>query len=328
MSNKRLNIVDTKKNSNQKSPRNEREAWRQEAEAQFERMWLIDPEQFDPMRNCMERERLSRTWALTLKFIDPKNKWAADLACGGGVLSKHLKEVHANVHALDIASNALKIVHKNVPDIEATFQQCLPHTTLEDDKYDLVFANEVIAYLPSTQLRLFMAELCRLVKPDGFVICSTGLDLDSQDPLLRFSGLADTEFKVHQWICSYHRLYIRLLDFFSAPEIYAKAYKDREYRQKMLDDRRGFSQKWMRWNSQGLLGIFWMGVQYLSSPISQFMNQNKTWMLTLEKLCRALWGDNGISHAIFIASRRPLLPLELPKDEIPIERKEKRHIWE
>lgn len=328
MGDKRLNIVDIQNNSSATSIRDKKNQWRQETEAYFEKQWLIDPKQFDPSRNCMERERMERTWELMQAFCCPKDKLIADLACGDGTLTKRLKESGASVHALDIASEAIKILLQKVPTVDKTFKQCLPHTTLEDDAYDIVFADEVIAYLPSTQLRLFMAELCRLVKPNGFVICSTALDLDSQDPLLRFSSLADTEFKVHRWSCAHHRLYLRIRGFFNAPKNYARGYKDLEYRERNLQERRGFSQRWLRWNSQGPLGLFWSGLQYITNPIAHFINQNRTFLLFLEKICRALWGDAGISHAIFIAGRRPLVPLELPTDEIPVEKKGKRQVWE
>lgn len=325
MNDKRLNVF---AQSQAQDSKNTKANWRQEAEAQFERMWLIDPEQFNPLRNCMERERIERTWKLSSEFRSPNKQLVADLGCGGGVFSKRLKDAGAIVHALDIASNALKILRERVPNVDETYQQCLPHTTLEDDAYDLVFADEVIAYLPAQQLRLFMAELCRLVKPNGFVICSTSLDLNSQDPLLRFSSLAETEFKIHQWTCSYHRLYLRLVYFFSAPGKYARASKDTSFRQQEHLKMSGFRQKWWRWNTQGALAFFWRGIQYLTNPIAQLLQENRTLLLFLEKICRALWGEVGISHAIFIASRRPLQPLELPKNEIPIERKGKRQIWE
>ena len=215
MTDKKLNIVSIQNSSGRStSDSTAQRDWRRAAQAKFERMWLVDPEQFNPLRNCMERERIELTWNLANEFLQPKDCLALDLACGGGVMTKRLKGAGAKVHALDIASTALKILAQDVPDVDQTFQQCLPHTTLEDDAYDLLFADEVIAYLPVKELRLFMAELCRLVKPNGFAICSTSLDLDSQDPLIRFASLAETEFKIHKWVCSHHRLYIRLRKFF------------------------------------------------------------------------------------------------------------------
>lgn len=328
MNDKRLNIVNTENQTPKQAQSETKNDWRRETQARFERMWLVDPEQFNPLRNCMERERITRTWDLAQEFEKVKEKLTADLACGGGVMAKHLKDAEATVHALDIAANALKILKQNVPHVDQTFQQCLPHTTLEDDAYDLVFADEVIAYLPATQLRLFMAELCRLVKPNGFVICSTSLDLNTFDPLQRFASLAETEFKIHKWVCSHHRVYIRLKDFFCAPAHFARAYKNSDYRQQELQKRQGFYKKWFLWNSQAPLALFWMGVQYITYPIAHFIRQNRSFMLFLESICRTLWGDSGISHAIFIASRRPLEPLELPQDEIPVERKGKRFVWE
>ncbi len=307
---------------------NSQNAWRSEARARFERLWLLNPEQFNPLRNCMERERIERTWSLAVEFLPLKNKLVADLACGAGVMTQRLKEAGARVHALDIASIPLKILQEKVPQVDQTFQQCLPHTTLEDDAYDMVFADEVIAFIPPQQLRLFMSELSRLIKPDGYVICSTALDLNTQDPLARFESLTETEFKIHKWVCSHHRLHIRLRNFFSAPGRYARANANPEYRQQELQKRTGFSQKWLRWNSESPLVLFWKVVQLVSNPIAHLFKQNRFLLLFLEKICRTLWGNLGISHATFIASRRPLQPLVLPKDEIPVERKGKRQVWE
>jgi len=38
---------------------------KQELQARFERLWLIDPEQFNSRRDCMERERIGRIRAGT-----------------------------------------------------------------------------------------------------------------------------------------------------------------------------------------------------------------------------------------------------------------------
>ena len=82
----RLKIIATDENITSKSftisPQNIK---RQELEAKFDRQWLENPRQFDPDRNCIERERLKRTWELLLKHTHIKGKRAVDLGCGGGV---------------------------------------------------------------------------------------------------------------------------------------------------------------------------------------------------------------------------------------------------
>ena len=238
---------------------NSQNAWRSEARARFERLWLLNPEQFNPLRNCMERERIERTWSLAVEFLPLKNKLVADLACGAGVMTQRLKEAGARVHALDIASIPLKILQEKVPQVDQTFQQCLPHTTLEDDAYDMVFADEVIAFIPPQQLRLFMSELSRLIKPDGYVICSTALDLNTQDPLARFESLTETESKFTNGsaaiiACTYACAISSVLQaamhaLMQTLNIDNKSYKSAQ----------GFSQKWLRWNSESSLDIILEG---------------------------------------------------------------------
>ena len=115
MSDNRLNVVNIQNKSLQGSWKEKANSWRHETKTYFEKMWSIDPEQFNPMLNCMEPRRIKRTWHLVNKLIDPKDKLAADLGCGSGILTKYLKEANAQVHSLDIAARALNICDKMHP---------------------------------------------------------------------------------------------------------------------------------------------------------------------------------------------------------------------
>ncbi|WP_237753911.1 hypothetical protein [Parachlamydia acanthamoebae] len=42
---------------------------KKQAEEHFEKMWQNNPEQFNPLRNCMERERIDQTWNLIQEFF-------------------------------------------------------------------------------------------------------------------------------------------------------------------------------------------------------------------------------------------------------------------
>ncbi|MCE5318258.1 MAG: methyltransferase domain-containing protein [Parachlamydia sp.] len=104
---KKLNIIATDNAVAQPQP-SERLSRRKEAEARFDRLWLVSPEQMNPLRNIRERERLDRTLDI-LKGIDLQSKRVVDLGCGGGVLSRKLRDSGAEVDAVDISSNALKL---------------------------------------------------------------------------------------------------------------------------------------------------------------------------------------------------------------------------
>ena len=251
MSKDRLNIVSVSADPST-SANSSKTNRKEEARAKFERLWLTDPEQFDPNRNAMERERVVRTWHLIDEVLQPKDKKIADLGCGSGVFSIGLAERGAHVDAVDIASNALKLIKEKYSNNNSnltTIQDYIPNTKLRDDHYDAALSTELIAYLHPEQYRLFFSELSRIIHADGHVICSTSIDIDSDDALQRFMSLAETELKVHKWIFSHHALYIRLNRFYTAPQRFAKAGKDPEYRQQSLDKRNGIDKWWFEINS-------------------------------------------------------------------------------
>lgn len=323
---KRLSIVAVEQRSQDSTDKgNSRLNRRQATQTKFDQLWLTDPEQFDPERNCIERERLKRTLGLLKRHVEINGKHAVDLGCGNGTVSKLLKAEGAAVDAVDISDVALKPL-KDVSDIKA-IQDYIPSTKLADDGYDIVLSTELIGYLPKEERRLYFAELSRLVKTDGFVICSTGLDIHTEDALQAFVDLVETEFHPLEWTLSSHAFLINIKDFLKVPENYAKGSNDQNLRQKQIAKRRGVKRYWYKLNSSWLVGGIWDLVSYLTAPILNLFEQNQTLMLWLEKLCRTLKSNGGISHVIFIGQRRPLI-IPTPEELMAIEPKHKRQVWE
>lgn len=325
MTENRLNVVAVEKTETIRgSLQNHR---REECQEKFEKMWVTDPEQFNPMRNAMERERIKRTWELLLEFFDPNANLATDLGCGYGIISKRLCQHGAQVHAVDISNIPLRRLKEQQIQNLSLSQEYVPRTSLQDDTYDLAISTDLIAFLYPDDFRLFFSELSRIIKKTGYVICSTPLDISSEDALQRFANLAETEFKIEKWIFSYHNLYIRLLDFLMAPSRFVQAKHDAEYRQREIDKRRGIGQWWFSLNSTTLPAALWTIVQYPLRPLIAFVQQNQFILNTLEKISRLIWSDSGISHVIFAGTRRPLVEVP-PEEEMPLERKHKKEIWE
>lgn len=325
MQNTRLNIITGESKEKNSKEGNHKSIRREEMRAKFERLWHLYPEQFDPRRNSMEEERIERTWHLLSEFVNPTDQLAVDLGCGMGLLSQRLTEAGANVHAVDVATTALKKAESLIPRVASVSQDCLPKTLLKDDAYDIVLCTDVIAYLQPSEFRLFMAELSRLVRREGFVVCSTPIDFNSEDAVERFAELAETEFTVQKWVFSYHRLYIRLCALFEAPSLYVQAKSDPGYRFEQLNKRSGFGRAWFCLNSSPIPSLFWRGIQWMIHPVFQFLKHNRFLMFKLEKICHAIWDEAGISHAIFIAKRRPLT---MTPEKPPEEMKHKKQLWE
>ncbi|KAF3362990.1 Uncharacterized protein PHSC3_000526 [Chlamydiales bacterium STE3] len=298
---------------------------KQKTEAFFERLWLLDRAQFNPKRHCMECLRVERTLQLIRDYQSMASKKVADLGCGYGIFAKALRDQGAKVDALDIASNALQHV-KNEEHIKP-IQDFVPYTHLEDGAYDLVLSTELIAYLPQEEYRLFFSELSRLVNKDGFVVCSTPLDIYSIDALDRFAALAETEFTIEKWVFSHHYLWIKLYRLIQAPHRFVKASKDKRYREEELSKKKGFAKWWFNVNSLVVSGFLWAPIKWLLHPFSILIEKNQHLLLCLEKFSRFVWQEQAISHALFIGKRKPLFETP-PEERLPMERGTKKMIWE
>lgn len=174
------------------------------AEAIFEKRWLQNPEQFNPQKTAITRDYYNKVKAWFDSSISGKK--CVDLGCGYGTLSKFLATLGADVLAVDISENALK----KVEGIK-TEQQFVPYTSLSDESFDYVIANNLIAEIPENEYRLFISELARLVKSDGEVLISTPLDIYSEDALQKLIYFVETEFNIIEVTLSYHRIYVRMM---------------------------------------------------------------------------------------------------------------------
>jgi 2-polyprenyl-3-methyl-5-hydroxy-6-metoxy-1,4-benzoquinol methylase len=300
---------------------------RQEIQARFDRLWLIDSEQFNPLRNAQGRQSLDRAFELVQSKLDLNGKRTVDLGCGYGAFCRRLRDAGAVVDAVDISANALKHLQGSENNGITAIQDYIPFTSLNDNTYDLVVSMDIIGDLAPKEHRLYFSEMARLVKSDGYVLCATSLDIGTEGALQAFGALAETEFNILKWKFSYNALAIHIGNFLKAPERFAKAKSDPNFRKQQLEKRRNISKAWFRLNSSIILGTIWQGIAFISRPIAKSF-ENNTWLLnTLEKVCRPLWDESGISHIIFIGQRRPIVPPT--KEELQAySPKQKRQVWE
>lgn len=293
----------------------------------FENLWKQDPEQFNPLRNAMGCERIKRTWDLLLEYALPAHKHAVDLGCGYGIITQRLCHEGALVHAVDISPSPLKrLQEKRIQNLVLS-QDYMPRTSLQDNAYDLVFCTDLIAYLSPDEFRLFFSELSRIIKNNGYLICSTPLDINSEDALQRFVALAETEFKIEKYVFSYHHLSIRLFELLKVPARFIKARKDNKYRKSEITQRKGVAKWWFQLNSTAIPFVGWNLIQQILNPLINKIEQSQWLLAKLETISRIFWNDTGISHVIFLGTRRPLTET-VTDEEIPRERKQKREVWE
>jgi 2-polyprenyl-3-methyl-5-hydroxy-6-metoxy-1,4-benzoquinol methylase len=320
----RLNIIATSATHSEKQLPS-RSMRKKELQAQFERQWLIDPEQFNSLRNCKERERIERSWSLLCSYVDFCDKCVGDIGCAGGLFSRRIRDAGANVDAIDIAENALKQLKNRGVDRICPIQDAMPITSLEDNHYDFVVCMEVIADLPKEDHRLFFSELNRLIKPTGRVLFSTGIDIYTGGGLENLLELMQTEFDIEASIYSYHRFYIYLQSVIKAPLKFLKAYHNPIYRESELNKRAGLGKFWFKLNSLAPLAWIWMPLKYLLDPFLAWYRQSRFLLLQMEKIAH-LWNPYEPSQAIFLLKRRPFQVVK--EDEMPVQRPKKREVWE
>lgn len=300
---------------------------RAESQARFDRLWLQEPERFDVEASARERSRINRTVELIRETLPLSEKLIADLGCGSGVMSRKLRDEGATIDAVDISQNALKELQKQDYQGIHPIHDYVPNTELKGDHYDVVVAAELIADLEENQYRIFFSELARIVNAEGYVVCSTPIDIQSENALQRFAELAGTEFDQFKWVFSYHYLQIKLLDFFKAPYRFVKASNNKLYREKSLSKRFSVNKWWFKINSTAPLCYLWTVVKPLMSPFCKLLENNESVLHGLESLTKLFWKDSAISHAIFIAKRRPIIP-PTEKEFQPKELKHKKQVWE
>ncbi len=300
---------------------------RQEAQALYERLWKVNPEMFDPMKDCAGRERVKRTLALIKEHIDLDGKKVTDLGFGKGILTKEYAKIAATVDAVDIASQPINNLKKQELKNVRILQDYVPYTKLHDSTYDLVAATEIIADLPPQEYRIFFSELGRLIKKDGIVLCSTPLDIYSEDAFDRFKTLANTELEIFAWTLSRNYLWIKLNNVLNAPDTFGNAVSNKNFRLSEIDQRQGINLIWFQINSFPLIGHIWKLISFITNPIRWIVDQQRWLMVALEHISEFFWSDRSVSHVIFLARRRPLDLKPEPKD-MPPERQIRRRVWE
>jgi 2-polyprenyl-3-methyl-5-hydroxy-6-metoxy-1,4-benzoquinol methylase len=325
--NNRFNIVSSETATEEIKKSGTQLSKRQQTQARFDRLWLTNPEQFNPLRNAIGKERLRRTLELIESKTTIQGKTAVDLGCGSGIFCQYLRDAGASVDAIDISNNALKNLQETNSQGITAKQDFVPFTTLNDSSYDIVVSMELIGYLEPKEHRLYFSELARLVKDEGYVISSTAIDLGTEGAVQTFGALVETEFTIAAWKFSYNALAIHIADFLKGPERFAKAWQDPTYRKEQLAKRRNIGKYWFKLNSSKIVGSIWRALSIITRPIAHAFENSKSLMTVLEKICRPLWGESGISHIMFIGQRRPLIPPTAEELQVNVP-KQKRHVWE
>jgi 2-polyprenyl-3-methyl-5-hydroxy-6-metoxy-1,4-benzoquinol methylase len=299
-------IKSEQRDPNQTLKNSSRQDRKLEAQAKCEREWLLKGNRCT-RNDALERQKLDRTFILVKDCEDVTGKTVVDIGCGVGAFSRMLRDAGARVSAIDISSNALKLFEKHGKEQIEVIQDSLPNTKFKDDEFDIVVCCDTIASIHPDDRRLAMAEMSRIVKKEGWVICSTSIDINSVDALERFESLFQTEFTIKKSYESYNAYSIRFFNVLDAPRRFFEGWRSREYRNKMLQERMGVYHSWYQINSSPAIGWIWAVPSFVMSPIANLLRRS-SWLVSLfEKLCHGISNQAGISHSILAGQRKPLI---------------------
>lgn len=273
--------------------------------AQYERLWLRSPEMFKPDRTAIERARVESTWKIVQELL-PNATTAAELGMGWGVFTRRLAGAGLRVDAVDVSELAIK--HFDLDPVASVhlIREAVPYTSLPDQHYDIVVCADLVGDLHQTDQRLLISELYRIVKPTGWVVLSTGLDIDSEGAVDQLAKLIDTELKVERWSASYHVYFLRLLQWLRRPELYLRAKHDPAYREKQMAKRSGVGRQWLKLQTWAPCCWLWQAVSWITRPLANQLEQSNWMLKRLDSLCRTMKSEDGVSHVVCIAKRKSL----------------------
>ena len=228
-----------------------------------ERVQQKGVETADPLSTSVGRIRIARTLELLENHIQIEGCRIADLGCGSGVIATLLANKGGEITAVDAVKESLaSIVHPQITPKQAF----LPYLTFPDAHFDGVVFTDVIAEMESHLYRLTFSELSRLLKGEGWLLCSTQLDLHSYDAFQRWIHLIETEFEIVDATKSFHRLHFYCTRWVKAPARFARAAREKEYRHLQLQKRSGLTRLWFSLNSSPSIAFFGNPGLFCSNP--------------------------------------------------------------
>jgi len=113
--------------------------------------------------------RWKRRVKMLTEFVQPDSA-LLELGCGTGYFTQEIAKTGANIVAIDISSELLKIAENNVQDKNVSFKEENAYNmTFEDNRFDYILGSSVLHHL---DIKKAISEIYRVLK-DGGVIAFT-----------------------------------------------------------------------------------------------------------------------------------------------------------
>ena len=101
-----------------------------------------------------------------------------DIGCGGGILAEPMARLGADVTAIDATAEAIKAAeaHLGISQLAISYRCCTAEELAQEidsdaDKFDLIYASEVIEHV--TDRQLFAEAIASMLSPNGTVVITT-----------------------------------------------------------------------------------------------------------------------------------------------------------
>ena len=129
----------------------------------YEELWERLPDEVHPADVELRR-------AFARAEITPDDG-VLDLGCGLGDLTADLARVAASVVGVDVADAALRRAHIRHPGLQFVLAEIDGELPLEDNRFDVVWASEVIEHVADTAR--WLSEARRVLRPGGRLLLTT-----------------------------------------------------------------------------------------------------------------------------------------------------------
>ena len=289
-----------------------RQRRQQASRARMERHWLKKSSEGNRVPDAADHLRIQRTAAAIRSVLAEADTGTvepvevADLGCGTGRLARLLRDSGANVHACDIATNALALARQSGCEGIKLSVECLPDTSLPSASYDCVVCADVIGEIDTKDYRLLISELARIAKREGIIVVSTPLDTGTDGALDRFLALIGTELDISSITTSHHSLAIRINRLLRLPAKLGATRSITE-RQQWLSTLTGLGRAVVALNTTRPLAALWGVLGRVLTPIANALQSSHRIVLTLEWLTKRVCSDTaGVSHVIVCGKKREL----------------------
>jgi SAM-dependent methyltransferase len=111
------------------------------------------------------RQGQDRRLEMVAQYVELKDARILDVGCGIGTYVRRFRRYSDDVHGIEIEPGRVAEASIDLPDIVLAPSESLPYP---DDRFDLVFSNEVIEHVDDD--RATAREMVRVTKPGGAIV--------------------------------------------------------------------------------------------------------------------------------------------------------------